>query len=274
MSIIHIKDGYILDEMKKALLIILGIVFALVLFGCPDDGGVTCNRPYLKVGTSCCLDFNDNRVCDIDEGEIKCDPPRIKTDFGCCLDLNDNGICDIDDGDCERPFAMFDGECLLDGNNNGIPDADECDPPEVLRDDECCIDDDLNGYCDKYQLGPGEVQCPAELLAKEYSFFEATVGGVWFKNMIVDDDLHREDRKCIRCEFGSEAGQNINLKYCDEFLWGPVADVSGNVLYDQIYVDVVLKEKGREKTEGLPSTGGTFMQGACESIPKVEGTWV
>ncbi len=34
---------------------------------------VTCNKPYILVGTSCCLDQNDNSICDSDEVP-KCNP--------------------------------------------------------------------------------------------------------------------------------------------------------------------------------------------------------
>jgi len=32
-----------------------------------DKDKVTCNSPYIKVGTSCCLDQNSNKICDSDE---------------------------------------------------------------------------------------------------------------------------------------------------------------------------------------------------------------
>ena len=28
---------------------------------------MTCNLPYIKVGSECCLDKNDNKICDRDE---------------------------------------------------------------------------------------------------------------------------------------------------------------------------------------------------------------
>ncbi len=43
-------------------------VFAFVvvfLAGCIlPQPEVVCNKPYIKVGTSCCLDVNDNKICD------------------------------------------------------------------------------------------------------------------------------------------------------------------------------------------------------------------
>ena len=66
---------------------------------------ITCNPPYIKVGISCCLDQNYNRICDSEEKTIEtetekyetCYPPYIKRAGSCCLDENENGICDSDD---------------------------------------------------------------------------------------------------------------------------------------------------------------------------------
>lgn len=49
----------------------VAIIFALVLAGLTLIGGcsqqVTCNKPYILVGTGCCLDKNGNDICDNDE---------------------------------------------------------------------------------------------------------------------------------------------------------------------------------------------------------------
>jgi micrococcal nuclease len=37
---------------------------------------VTCNKPYILVGTSCCLDQNDNSICDKDETIPESTPPQ------------------------------------------------------------------------------------------------------------------------------------------------------------------------------------------------------
>lgn len=41
-------------------------IFSIVLSSCTSQE-VTCNSPYFKVGTSCCLDQNSNNICDKDE---------------------------------------------------------------------------------------------------------------------------------------------------------------------------------------------------------------
>lgn len=42
---------------------------------------IVCNKPYMRIGKECCLDANDNGVCD--EDEIKQDCP-----YECCVDEN------------------------------------------------------------------------------------------------------------------------------------------------------------------------------------------
>lgn len=50
--------------MKRAIIFIL----ILVLAGCQTQ--IVCNKPYILVGTSCCLDQNDNLICDEDEQKL------------------------------------------------------------------------------------------------------------------------------------------------------------------------------------------------------------
>lgn len=49
-------------------LLIVGII---LITGCvqnrPSQETVTCNPPYIKIGTTCCLDQNNNSICDKDE---------------------------------------------------------------------------------------------------------------------------------------------------------------------------------------------------------------
>jgi hypothetical protein len=47
-------------------------LFCIILFsGCIDttekDDGIICNKPYIRVGNTCCLDLNDNMICDVEE---------------------------------------------------------------------------------------------------------------------------------------------------------------------------------------------------------------
>ncbi|MBD3203954.1 DUF4352 domain-containing protein [Candidatus Woesearchaeota archaeon] len=61
-------------EKITKLCLILSIV--LFLFACqssksPTAKAVVCNKPYILVGTSCCLDINDNLICDDDETNLQ-----------------------------------------------------------------------------------------------------------------------------------------------------------------------------------------------------------
>ena len=65
--------------MKKERSIISFIISASVLFiililaGCAEQAQpqLVCNTPYILVGTSCCLDTNDNSICDSDEPAVE-----------------------------------------------------------------------------------------------------------------------------------------------------------------------------------------------------------
>lgn len=46
------------------------LVSLLLVCGCVQEEGVVCDRPYILVGGECCLDKNDNGVCDSDETTI------------------------------------------------------------------------------------------------------------------------------------------------------------------------------------------------------------
>ncbi|KKP28283.1 MAG: hypothetical protein UR15_C0028G0007 [Parcubacteria group bacterium GW2011_GWA2_31_28] len=79
--------------MKETLLIGFLLVSILILAGCeqvdiskldlskinPDDLNklVICNKPYIRVGTECCVDKDDNNICDNDEIGIKKEYPGL-----------------------------------------------------------------------------------------------------------------------------------------------------------------------------------------------------
>ena len=47
-------------------ILILAVVIVIFISGCIKQE-VSCNPPYIKLGTSCCLDQNNNSICDKDE---------------------------------------------------------------------------------------------------------------------------------------------------------------------------------------------------------------
>ena len=54
---------------QKYAILILAVVIVIFISGCIRQE-VTCNPPYIKVGSSCCLDQNNNSICDKDEKPI------------------------------------------------------------------------------------------------------------------------------------------------------------------------------------------------------------
>lgn len=51
--------------MKKIIILPIILLLVVITSGCVNQ--VTCNPPYILVGTECCLDANDNKICDKDE---------------------------------------------------------------------------------------------------------------------------------------------------------------------------------------------------------------
>ncbi len=63
-------------------LFIFGLVLSVFLLaGCqaetPTGNATVCNKPYILVGTSCCLDANDNGICDKDEEAAPEEKPPV-----------------------------------------------------------------------------------------------------------------------------------------------------------------------------------------------------
>ena len=73
--------------MKKIILVGI-LVLVLFVSACTVQKVVKleCNKPYIKVGTECCLDQNDNSICDKDEVkedskvEAAVEPPKQEKD--------------------------------------------------------------------------------------------------------------------------------------------------------------------------------------------------
>ena len=50
-------------------LTIMLLITALILTSCSSKE-ITCEKPYIKAGEKCCLDQNNNRICDSDDARI------------------------------------------------------------------------------------------------------------------------------------------------------------------------------------------------------------
>ncbi|MFC1691853.1 hypothetical protein ACFL0W_06765 [Nanoarchaeota archaeon] len=95
--------------MKKGVILLL-LFSLLVLASCENinlddlsdedlarisEKAVICNKPYIRVGIECCLDQDDNKICDRDEPS--CDAGKSLIDGKCCIDQNQNEVCDYDE---------------------------------------------------------------------------------------------------------------------------------------------------------------------------------
>lgn len=84
------KQKYLLDG-----ILVLAVIGVILVSGCAKEE-VTCNPPYIKVGTSCCLDQNNNSICDEDKAErnqssatgkiIEKGPPQPEKTVPSCTD--------------------------------------------------------------------------------------------------------------------------------------------------------------------------------------------
>lgn len=67
-------------KVTSGIMLLALFLSAFALVGCtvtnevPNTTAVVCNKPYILVGTSCCLDSNNNGICDKDEVQTPSQP--------------------------------------------------------------------------------------------------------------------------------------------------------------------------------------------------------
>lgn len=119
-SIRKVRKGKRTNKSLIALLIIL----SFILVSCNNKP--TCNKPYILVGDDCCLDKNDNRICDKDEGSIS-NPiqgyavkEKDNCPFECCI----SG--DYKVKECIQDYECKINKCVpLDSDGDGLTDIEE-----------------------------------------------------------------------------------------------------------------------------------------------------
>lgn len=57
-----------LNIIMKAFAPALGVILVMIVSGCTQ--GPVCNNPYIIKGSQCCLDHNNNSICDSDESSV------------------------------------------------------------------------------------------------------------------------------------------------------------------------------------------------------------
>ena len=75
--------------MRRIIISVLLISVLIIISACQ---GVVCNKPYIRFADSCCLDQNENNICDNDENGVVV--VKAKTDEGL---TNDNPIGEVND---------------------------------------------------------------------------------------------------------------------------------------------------------------------------------
>jgi len=82
---------------------------------------VTCNPPYIKVGTTCCLDQNNNKICDIDEQQTLQPQTTSSCGDGICQSNENCSSCPQDCGECKPTQYCGDGICQSNENCSSCP---------------------------------------------------------------------------------------------------------------------------------------------------------
>ena len=148
----------------KRIILFLMLSLTLFLVAC-QPMEVTCNSPYIKVGTSCCLDENDNSICDNDEEIVqqKNEIASVSSDYKVEKESNSKAE-DIIKEKCQKrypdDFSMraFCEEQQWEGYNdllNSKPTGMNNDEFEILKDK--CLDrypDDfsMRAFCEGQQV--------------------------------------------------------------------------------------------------------------------------
>lgn len=127
------KPNYLWIGMAVVAVIILAIVF-ISNSNKNVSNEVTCNSPYIKVGTSCCLDQNSNNVCDNDEQPTQTQQEQqIKSKIGETCVAN----WDCESNFCLHPQGATTGTC-----------KDECDYTIIPCDSSpCTLCNGEEGFC-------------------------------------------------------------------------------------------------------------------------------
>ena len=146
------------------LLVVIGILF---ISGCVQQPKqetivqdskqetITCNLPYIKVGTGCCLDQNNNNICDNHEissqPKTYCGDGTCQSDESCSSCLDDCGECKASIGEscsfnsnCKSAYCVH-GICRVLSTYCG---DEYCDSGESCS--SCSLD---CGSCDVFSIG-------------------------------------------------------------------------------------------------------------------------
>jgi hypothetical protein len=121
------------------------VVLALMMLsvGCMQQQ-VVCNKPYILVGTGCCLDENSDGICD--EHKPFCRGLYILVGDSCCLDENRDGICDKDKPPTSSTASTVTTQSSTTTTSVPTTTSTSMPEPECKSIDDCAGSTDIN--CD------------------------------------------------------------------------------------------------------------------------------
>lgn len=100
------------------LYLVVGVALVLIILasGCTTgqvvQEGVTCNKPYILIGNSCCFDGNDNGICDRDETTQEVDGQTSKDEVDEPEEEEVDLCAGVTCGDkCEATTKYYNGNC-------------------------------------------------------------------------------------------------------------------------------------------------------------------
>jgi hypothetical protein len=183
-------------------LIVLSLALIVFASGCTQ---VTCNKPYINVGDECCLDMNDNAICDKDESQ------KVNTDEFFLTEANFDfvGITPYNDFDqrCEI-YKMFLNQTLPNGGSD-----------ENTR-MGFYVTYNIKDVPEEFQEFPGKPQFP---ILKDYVSCSLEVEGKAFQKL----DVSRYGVNNIdRSEFCDNAIMSTTSQYCVPPVKNPSLDIT------------------------------------------------
>ena len=167
---------------------------------------VVCNPPYIRFATSCCLDQNENNICDVDEGLIERDDEKA-------FDAGKVSVPDKKTGKCSNNLFLV---CHKEDRENPI---------------EICVDasakqnhldhGDIGGKCDGNvkNLDACKIVSYPILTTEDIQKIADCKGGE--DCLIMLAALQHCDGNIDNCEVGKQISHTIengiNARYCEKF---------------------------------------------------------
>jgi len=160
------KNNYLWIGIAVVAVIVIAFIF---ISSNNSQNSVTCNYPYIKVGTSCCLDQNSNNICDNDENSNVQEVQFPK--YSDC----DKFLSQSEKNSCEREVAIAIGDMAWcpksyeegDQAYNNPTNVDNCLDDVFFSNEEKMTFSD----CNYYQFSSNQENCKFRLIVykKEYS---------------------------------------------------------------------------------------------------------